>query len=443
MRVNSQTYTPQYRLGIMANLGQFLVQTVLVFFVGITVGLERNVVPILAKEEFAIASTSVILSFVVSFGFVKAVLNLFGGQLSETWGRRPVLVLGWIAAVPVPLMIIWASNWWWIVAANVLLGINQGLAWSMTVTSKMDLVGAKWRGLGVGINEFAGYSGVAAGALVTGFLAARYGLRPVPFYFGLAVILAGLGIAVTLAKETRGFSRGEAYLEAENRAGKAQQEGVGPCVANPGLWNIFRLTSWGDKAMFSASLAGLLHKFADALVWVSFPLYFNSKGLGVSGIGLVVGAYGFTWGISQLAVGPLTDRIGRKWPVVAGLVLCGAGVWLTLLVEGIGPWMLTAALTGFGIALLYPTLLAVIGDVSNPVWRGASLGVYRMWRDSGYGFGALAIGFISDWLGLSYGFYFTSLVMFMGAVLVAFTMYETSPSRRKRAPEWHGNATCT
>lgn len=426
-------------MGIMANLGQFVVQTVLVFFVGITIGLERNVVPILAKEEFAIASASVILSFVVSFGFVKAILNLLGGRLSESWGRKPILILGWIAAVPVPLMIIWASSWWWIVAANVLMGINQGLAWSMTVTSKMDLVGAKWRGFAIGINEFAGYSGVATGALVTGFIAASYGLRPVPFYFGLAIILAALGIALVLAKETKGFSRSEAALNIENSSPGLHGEVVEPCARNPGLWHIFRLTSWGDRAMFSASLAGLLHKFADALVWVSFPLYFNSRGLGVSKIGLIVGVYGFTWGIFQLVTGPLTDRIGRKWPIVTGLVICGVGVWATQAVEGTVPWMITAALTGFGMALLYPTLLAVVGDVSNPCWRGASLGVYRMWRDSGYAFGALTIGLISDWLGIKYGFYFTALVMFLSSAIVALTMYETSPARRKRLPKWHGN----
>lgn len=427
------------RLGIMANLGQFLVQSILVFFVGITVGLERNIVPVIAKEDFAIASTSIIISFVISFGFVKAILNLFGGNLSESWGRKPVLVLGWAAAVPVPLMIIWATSWWWIVAANVLLGINQGLAWSMTVTSKMDIVGAKWRGFAIGINEFAGYIGVATGALVTGLIASSYGLRPVPFYFGLVIILAALGIATTLAKETKGFSRGEATLNQENASPGLQGEAAEVCTRSPGLWNIFYLVSWGDKAMFAASLAGLFHKFVDALVWVAFPLYFNARGLGVSQIGMIIAAYGFTWGFFQLAAGPMTDKVGRKLPIVAGLLICGAGVWATLKVEGTGPWMFTASLTGFGIALLYPTLLAVIGDVSNPCWRGASLGVYRMWRDSGYAFGAIFIGFISDWWGLKYGYYFTSVLMFIAALIVFFTMHETAPARRKHIPGWHKN----
>lgn len=425
-----------FKLGIMANLGQFAVQTLLVFFVGITIGLERNIVPVLAKEEYAIASTSVILAFVVSFGFVKALLNLFGGFLSESWGRKPVLIIGWIAAVPVPLMIIWASSWWWIVFANILMGINQGLAWSMTVTSKMDLVGAKRRGLAIGINEFAGYSGVAAGALVTGYIAARYGLRPIPFYFGLVVILAALGMSVALVKETRPFSREEAVSFRNNFSSKRHEQEMEPCSDNPGLKKIFQLASWGDRAMFSANFAGILHKFTDSLVWVSFPLFYNSRGLAVDSIGLIIGVYGFTWGIFQLATGPLTDKIGRKWPIVAGLLLCGTGVWATQLVTGIGLWLAAAAVTGFGMALLYPALLAVIGDVSDPCWRGESLGVYRMWRDSGYAFGALSIGAISDWLGLKYGFYFTALVMLFCAVMVAFTMYETAPGIRKKLPGW-------
>ena len=246
------------QLGILPNLGQFLVQTLLVFFVGMTVGLERSVVPVLAEEEFAIASSSVILSFVVSFGFVKAVLNLCGGRLSELWGRKPVLVLGWIAAIPIPLIIIWAPNWWWIVFANLLMGVNQGLAWSMTVTSKMDLVGAEARGLATGINEFAGYSGVATGALVTGYLAASYGLRPTPFYFGLAVIIAALGIAVVLTKETIHHARHEARLQ-DAPIGDSGPHPVQQAESAkvPSFKNIFKLTTWGDRAMFAACQAGL------------------------------------------------------------------------------------------------------------------------------------------------------------------------------------------
>jgi len=311
------------QFGIMANLGQFVVLTLLVFFVGMTVGLERTVVPLLAEEEFAVASSSVILSFVVSFGFVKALLNLFGGRLSESWGRKPVLIVGWLVAIPIPFMIIWAPNWWWIVAANVLMGVNQGLAWSMTVTAKMDLVGPKNRGLATGINEFAGYSGVAISALATGYLAAAYGLRPAPFYFGLAVIIAGLGIALIFTKETVGHARMEAGpVPQRDPAGgggagngsASERDFPGEQPMGPSFWDIFKLTTWQDRSMLAASQAGLIHKFTDALVWVAFPLFFRERGLNVEQIGLVIGGYGLTWGVLQLFTGPLTDRVGRKWP---------------------------------------------------------------------------------------------------------------------------------
>ena len=422
----------------MANLGQFLVQTLLVFFVGITVGLERSVVPVLAEDEFAIASTSVILSFVVSFGFVKALLNLFGGRLSESWGRKPLLVLGWLAAVPIPLIIIWAPNWWWIVFANLLMGVNQGLAWSMTVTSKMDLVGPKLRGFATGINEFAGYSGVATGALVTGYLAASYGLRPEPFYFGLAVILAALGIALFLVKETLYHAQAEAAMQDRNSGSSKADPSQKPVAkVDPSFMDVFKFTTWGDRAMFAACQAGLLHKFADALVWVSFPLFFKSKGLDVKDIGLIVGVYGFTWGFLQLGTGFMTDKVGRKWPIVVGLFLCGAGVWLTVVASGMGLWIGTAATIGVGMALLYPSLLAAVGDVAHPRWRGTSLGVYRMWRDSGYAFGALLVGVISDFWGFNYGFYVTAVIMFVSGAVVAVWMYETAPARRRVRPSWY------
>lgn len=401
--------------------------------VGITVGQERNVVPVLAKEEFAIASTSVILSFLISFGFVKAFVNLIGGTLSETWGRKPLLVAGWVAALPVPLMIIWATNWWWIVGANLLMGINQGLTWSMTVTSKMDISGSKWRGLATGINEFAGYSGVAIGALVTGTIASSYGLRPAPFYFGLLVILSGLGISLVLARETRGYASAEAAKEGSSfNPGEAQE----PCSKILPFRDILLITSWRDKAMFAACQAGLLHKFTDALVWVAFPLFFVARGMGVAQIGQIVASYGFSWGVLQLLTGPLTDRVGRKWPIVAGLLLCGIGVAGTTMVSDFSSWLITASLTGTGMALLYPSLLSAVGDASNPCWRGASLGVYRMWRDSGYAFGAILIGLVSDLAGLNYGFYFVALVMFISAALVVKYMYETAPSIRKVQPLW-------
>ncbi|MFQ6019673.1 MAG: MFS transporter [Dehalococcoidia bacterium] len=434
----------EVRLGIGANLGQFLVQTLLVFFVGMTIGLERTVVPVLAKDEFAIASSSVILSFVFSFGVVKALLNLYGGRLSESWGRRPILILGWLVALPIPLLIIWAPNWWWIVFANLLLGVNQGLAWSMTVTSKMDIVGGRQRGLAIGINESAGYGGVATAAVVTGYLAGAYGLRPVPFVFGMAVIVAALAISLALARETRGHALAEAANPGSPGSGPQPPEPAGPV---PRFWDIFRWTSWRDRAMFAVSQAGLIEKFTDTLVWVSFPLFFKARGLSVGEIGLVVGVYGFTWGVLQLATGPLSDKVGRKGPIVLGMWLAGAGVWLTVLVEGMALWMATSALIGLGMALLYPTLLAAVGDASDPQWRGTSLGVYRMWRDSGMAFGALGIGVMSDLFSLSAGFYFTAAAMFASGGIVALRMYETGPDRlgvaRGRRSELAGAGTAS
>ena len=442
--MSTDTNASPLRLGIRPNLAQLGVQTLLVFFVGMTVGMERNVVPVLAKDEFGIASSSVIISFLVSFGFVKALLNLYGGRISETWGRKPVLVIGWLVAIPIPLIIIWAPNWGWIVFANLLMGVNQGLAWSMTVTSKMDLVGSKWRGLATGVNEFAGYSGVATSALVTGYLAGAHGLRPVPFYFGLAIILCGLGIAVALIKETLPHALHEAGLRDDaSRSSDPDRAEVPPEVTGPSFMDIFKLTTYGDRALFAASQAGMLHKFTDALVWVSFPLFFHEQGLDVKQIGLIIGVYGFTWGILQLATGTMTDRVGRKWPIVAGLFFCGAGVWLTVVVSGMAMWIISAVVIGTGMALLYPSLLAAVADVAHPRWRGTSLGVYRMWRDSGYAFGALLIGGISDIFSFNAGFYFTAVVMFIsGAIVVAF-MYETAPPRRTVTPPWQENPTFT
>lgn len=436
-----QLNQPNIQFGILPNLGQFVVLTLLVFFVGMTVGMERTVVPVLAEEEFGVASSSVILSFLVSFGFVKALLNLFGGRLSESWGRKPVLILGWLVAVPIPLMIIWAPNWWWIVAANALMGVNQGLAWSMTVTAKMDLVGAKSRGLATGINEFAGYSGVAISALATGYLAASYGLRPAPFYFGLAVIIAALGISLIFTKETVHHARLEASLVPRLDLAGATGTGSGTTSEGalprgPSFWDVFKLTTWQDRSLFAASQAGLLHKFTDALVWVSFPLFFRDRGLDVGQIGLIIGVYGLTWGVLQLFTGPMTDRVGRKWPIVAGLFLCGAGVWLTVGVSGMAMWMAVSAAIGLGMALLYPSLLSAVGDVAHPRWRGTSLGVFRMWRDSGYAFGAIFIGVVSDVLGFNYGFYFTAAAMFLSGGVVALAMYETTPARRKVRASW-------
>lgn len=389
-------------------MGQFALQLLQVFFVGLMIGTERTVIPILAKEEFSIASSSVIFAFIVSFGFAKALLNLYGGRLSESHGRKRVLIYGWFAAVPVPLILMLANDWIWVVGANILLGVNQGLAWSMTVTSKLDLSLPRERGLAVGFNEFAGYGGVALAGIITGALADTFGLRPVPLLFGLLIALSASIIALIGIKETLPFTK----LEVDG----------GTHYSDKSLFEVFKVVSWKNKSLFSISQAGAIEKFTDALVWVAFPLFLFSRGLTLFEIGIVVGSYGAVWGILQMLIGPWSDRIGRKKPIVLGMVVCGIGIIITLLVNSLVEWILASGIIGFGMALLYPTLISAISDASEASWRGTSLGVYRMWRDAGYGFGALAIGFVSDINGLEFGFIFVALLMFVSGALVAALM---------------------
>jgi MFS family permease len=401
-------------MGIRANLGQFLLQTLLVFFVGSTIGLERTVVPLLAKEEFGIGRASVVMSFVVSFGVVKAALNLWGGSLSERLGRKPLLVAGWLFAAPVPLLIIFANSWWWIVAANLFLGVNQGLAWSMTVTAKMDIAGSRWRGFATGVNEFAGYGGVALSALITGYMADAYGLRPAPFIFGLAIIAVALAVAVFFAKETIHHARAEARDTAVQKP-------------HTSFWAVFRWTSWQDRRAFAVSQAGLVEKFVDVLVWLAYPLYLTSKGLDTGEIGLIVFAYGATWGAMQLVTGPLSDRIGRKPLIVAGMLLCAAGAAAPVQADARALWFASASITGLGMAMIYPTLIAAIADIAHPATRGATLGVYRFWRDSGYAIGALLVGVVTDAASLSAAFYAVAIAMAASGLLAWAVLRETLP----------------
>ncbi|KCZ71037.1 arabinose efflux permease family protein [Candidatus Methanoperedens nitroreducens] len=391
--------------GIRANLSQFFLQVLLVFFVGVTVGLERNIVPILAKEEFHVGSFSVLFSFIVSFGIVKALLNLSSGAWSERWGRKPFLILGWIAAIPVPLMIIWAESWLWVTIANIFLGINQGLTWTMTQTSKLDMAGGREMGIAASLDEWGGYFGVAVATIVTGYLAAVFGIRPVPFYFGLAVIVVALLVSIVFVKETLPYT----YISPASG------------TSGFGFLSVVKQVSWKDKSMFACSQAGLIEKFVDVMVWVAFPLFFFGS-LNVDRIGVVVGAYGLSWGFLQLLVGPVSDRIGRKWLIVAGMWICGLGILLTAIGSGFYFWMLTSAITGIGMALLYPTLIAAIGDFSHPAWRASALGVYRMWRDSGYALGALVISMSMDIFGVTSSFYITACLMIVSGAVVAGTM---------------------
>ncbi len=424
-----------YPLGIRSNAVQFGHQLLQVFFVGLTIGMLRTVIPALAESEFGVAKGSFLMltTFVVAFGFVKGTLNFIAGRLSERLGRKRVLFWGWLSALPIPFLILYANHWNWIVLATILLGINQGFTWSMTQTSKLDLTHPNQRGLTIGLNEFSGYFGVAVAGIVTGYLATLFGPRAGLFVFGivtvvLAAVLTRIWIAETLPWA---HAEGKQALHEQNIRPRYPQN----ISAHPDTWSVFTLMSWRDRRMFALSQAGLVEKFVDALVWVFYPVYFYQQGLSLTGIGWVVGVYGFVWGISQFLTGHLSDRIGRQKPIVAGMALCGIGVGLTLFGSGEWWWSFSAAVTGFGMALLYPNLSAAVADIAHPNWRGSAIGIYRFWRDLGYGIGALLLGIVASlYESLESGFWFTSIAMLVSALIVAIAGEETHP-RLNPAPQ--------
>jgi MFS family permease len=424
-----------YALGIRINAVQFAHQLIQVFFVGLTIGMMRTVIPALAETEFGVAKGSFLMltTFVVAFGFVKGALNFVAGRLSERLGRKRVLLWGWLSAFPIPFLILYADHWNWIVLATVLLGINQGLAWSMTQTSKLDLTHPNQRGLTIGLNEFSGYFGVAIAGIVTGYLATLLGPRTGLFWFGILTIAIAALLTWLWIAETLPWAQAEgkqAQSDAQMRPRYPQN-----IAAHPDTWSVFTLMSWRDRRMFAFSQAGLVEKFVDALVWVFFPVYLYQQGLSLAGIGWVVGVYGFVWGISQFLTGHLSDRIGRKQPIVIGMTICGLGVGLTLLGQGELWWSFSAAVTGFGMALLYPNLSAAVADIAHPNWRGSAIGIYRFWRDIGYGVGALLLGIVASLSdAIEAGFWFTTFAMLLSALLVAVLGEETHP-RLNPAPE--------
>lgn len=423
-------------LGIRANLRPFLEQLLQVFFVGLTIGLQRTVIPALAETEFGVVqgSMTAIFAFIVSFGVMKGAMNFVSGRISERVGRRRVLIWGWIVALPIPFMILFAPSWGWIVAANVLLGINQGFCWSMTVTAKMDIVKGSERGLATGFNEFAGYGGVALAGLVTGYLASYFDPRMSLFVFGLVVILLALAAGLLAFTETLPFAQAEAerHKTGETTGPRARYV-EGP--DNPTSGQIFALVTWKNRTFMALAQAGSVEKFVDALMWALVPVFMIAKGATLIEIGWVTGIYGFVWGGSQLWTGPLSDSVGRKWPTVTGFFLCSGGVLVFPVFTSVTGWGMAAAVIGVGMALLYPTLIAAIGDISHPSWRGSALGVYRFWRDLGYAIGALAMGLIADAAGmLEAGFWFTGLAMAGSGVWLIVGMDETHP-RFNPAPE--------
>jgi len=420
----------EHRYGIRHNLAQFSHQLVQVFFVGLTIGMFRTVVPALAESEFGVAKGSfmMLMAFVTAFGFVKGTLNFVAGRMSERMGRKKVLFIGWLAAVPIPFIILYAPSWGWIVAATVLLGVNQGLAWSMTQTSKLDLTTADQRGFTIGLNEFSGYFGVAVAGIVTGYLATAYGPREGLMLFGVVVVAAAGLLTLLWVKDTLPWAHAEGRKHAAGQMSGPTPRYPSNISATPTTLEVFTLMSWRDARMASVSQAGLVEKFVDALVWVFFPVYLYQHGLSLAGIGWVVGVYGFVWGVSQFLTGHLSDRIGRKKPIVWGMWLCGAGVALVLLGEGELWWSFAAAVMGFGMALLYPTLSAAVSDIAHPNWRGSAIGIYRFWRDLGYGIGALLLGAVAALAGdIEAGFWFTATAMFVSGLVVLLACEETHP----------------
>jgi MFS family permease len=401
--------SPAIRLGLRENLSQFSLLVLVNAFVGGMVGLERTVVPLIGSEEFKIASATVVASFIISFGITKALTNLVSGQLADRFGRKRVLVLGWLVGLPVPFMIIWAPTWSWIVAANVLLGINQGLAWSMTVIMKIDLVGPKSRGLAVGLNEFAGYLAVGATAFATGYVAAAtHALRPNPFYLGIGYAVFGLALSAFAIRDTSKHVQLEA--------------GKHPSIAHVGFSEVFTQTSFRNPTLFGACQAGLVNNLNDGMSWAIFPIFFAAHGLGVEGIGVLKAVYPAVWGVLQTVTGPLSDRWGRKGLIVLGMWAQAAGLTITAAGSHFGWWLVGTLLLGIGTAMVYPTLLAAVSDASHPTWRARSLSIYRFWRDMGYAVGALLAGIIGDTCGLAWAIAAIGVLTFLSGVVALFVM---------------------
>jgi len=411
----------QVRLGLRENLGQFSLLVGVNALVGAMVGQERTVLPLLGVRVFHLPDLTATLTYIVAFGVMKALTNLVAGTLSDRIGRKPVLVAGWLIGVPVPFLLAFGPAWGWIVFANVLLGINQGLTWSTTVIMKIDLVGPRRRGLAMGLNEAAGYCAVALAALATGLIAARAGLRPAPFFLGMAVAGLGLGLSALFVRETHGHAR----FEAATGAAAGAQAGLS-------TRQVFWLTSVKEKALSAASQAGLVNNLNDGLAWGIFPLFFARAGLPVARIGVLAALYPAVWGLGQLVTGALSDRVGRKWLIAGGMWTQAAAIGVIAAGHGFWPWALGAVLLGAGTAMVYPTLLAAIGDVAHPAWRASAVGVYRLWRDGGFAIGALVGGLVADLLGMAAAIWFVAALTAASGLVVALRMYEThrrEPSR--------------
>lgn len=403
-------------LGLRENIYQFTMLVIVNAFVGAMIGLERTLLPQIAEKEFGLAVKTAILSFIIVFGFTKAFTNYFAGRWSDHFGRKKILVAGWLVAIPVPFLLMWAPSWTWILIANLFLGVSQGLTWSTTVIMKIDLVGPAKRGLAMGFNEFAGYFAVAGSALATGYIAGQYGLRPAPFYLGILYVAAGLLMSILLVKETKGHANQEVKLNSTNgnhlEIPLTQKE-------------IFVRTTLSDKTLSSVTQAGFVNNLNDGMAWGLFPMVFAASGISIERIGWLAAIYPATWGLCQLYTGHLSDSLGRKGLIAWGMWIQALGIVLTMFSNSFLGFSGGAVLLGIGTAMVYPTLLAAIGDVAHPNWRASSVGVYRLWRDSGYAIGAIVSGVIADLFSIHTAIGVVAFITFCSGVIVAKRMKET------------------
>lgn len=405
---------PSIKLGIKENAAQFTLLVVVNALVGAMIGMERSILPQIAEDVFKLEASSAILSFIVIFGICKAITNYLAGHYSDRFGRKILLVSGWFVAVPVPFMLMWAPSWNWILAANALLGISQGLTWSTTVIMKIDLAGPKNRGLAMGLNEFAGYFAVAGSALATGWIAAEYGLRPAPFYPGVGIVFLGLALSSFYIKE----SKHHAYLETKNHAVSTNTKPIS-------AWGIAWRTTFRDRNLSSVSQAGLINNLNDGMAWGLFPMFFAAANMSLAEIGTLSAIYPATWGLCQLFAGAWSDKVGRKWLIVSGMWIQAIGIIAVAFSHAFIAFAVGATLLGIGTAMVYPTLLASIGDVAQPSWRASAVGVYRLWRDLGYALGALIAGFTTDAFGMIPAMCLVSGLTFFSGAVAAARMSET------------------